>query len=254
MKNNIPNIPDDYVNPLKPDLNWFFKMIGIVIGLLIFAYLLSYLFANLVISNFSLETEKKYFGNFYKGNGGSYQKFDKTILSYNIKIPDYIDIYIIDKNEINAFATIGGNILVTKELLKKIDYEEELIFIIGHEINHVMNRAPIRTLTTNIPFYLTLMFLGLNTNVDYSKIYSITSAYTSRDAEKKADDGGLNFVKEAGGDNSCVLNFFKKDSNYLEKYLYFSSSHPTDAQRIQNIKESIGNQKLDLNKCKKLKK
>jgi len=47
---------------------------------------------------------------------------------------------VIDDGEINAFAAPGGYILITKGLYQILDSDAELAAVLGHELNHVVQR------------------------------------------------------------------------------------------------------------------
>lgn len=47
---------------------------------------------------------------------------------------------VIDDNDINAFATPGGYIVITKGLLMRMKSEAELAGVLGHEISHVLKK------------------------------------------------------------------------------------------------------------------
>lgn len=58
-------------------------------------------------------------------------------------------VFILDSNEINAFATSGGHILITRGLLKCADSEDALASVIAHEVSHVVLGHSIKALETN---------------------------------------------------------------------------------------------------------
>lgn len=47
---------------------------------------------------------------------------------------------LIKTDSVNAFATPGGFVLVTTGLVKQLQNEDELAFVLAHEINHVLRR------------------------------------------------------------------------------------------------------------------
>jgi len=49
-------------------------------------------------------------------------------------------VYVLDKNEINAFALPNGNIFVYKGLLNFVKSDDELAAVLGHEMAHVILR------------------------------------------------------------------------------------------------------------------
>jgi predicted Zn-dependent protease len=61
-------------------------------------------------------------------------------LTLNSSMPDLYDgyhIFILDSPEINAFATPGGHIFVTRGLIQAVESEDALAAVIAHEIAHV---------------------------------------------------------------------------------------------------------------------
>ena len=58
-------------------------------------------------------------------------------------------IFILDSDEVNAFATSGGHIMLTRGLLKSASSEDELAAVIAHEISHVILGHSIKSIETN---------------------------------------------------------------------------------------------------------
>lgn len=53
---------------------------------------------------------------------------------------------ILDSDELNAFATPGGHILVTKGLVKAAGSEDALAAVLAHELGHIQNEHSIRSI------------------------------------------------------------------------------------------------------------
>lgn len=83
---------------------------------------------------------------------------DKNNLSYYF--------YVLDDKKINAFAVPGGYIFVNKGLLDKLN-EDELAFVLGHEIGHVAARHSIKKLQVALGFNI-LTSIALD-NPDYAQ-------------------------------------------------------------------------------------
>lgn len=250
--NNIelPNIPDDEISPLRPDIKWFSWMMGIIFWFAAFCFLFFYWFAYFIIGNLDLEKEKKYFWEFFLD--WNYKPLNLSFIDYDIKIPENIDIHILKSDEINAFATLWWNILFTTALLEELDYEEEFLFILWHEIEHIKNRDVLRWISTQIPVYITLMFLWMDVGFSYDTLFNLTSSYLSRQTELKADIWWIEFVKNIDGNTDCILNFFQDKENIFEKYLAFSSTHPTSKERIKQISMHSLWDNTDFSKCRQL--
>lgn len=248
----MPNIPDDKVSPLKPDLKWMWISVWILIAITVFSYLFFNLFSYFIISKLDLESEKKYLWNSFIDEDT--KKIDLKRIWYNIELPKYIDVYVTESKEINAYATIWWNIIFTTEILKEFKYEEEFLFVLWHEIEHIKNRDVIKWFSKQIPFYLTLSFLWMDIWwLDYSTIIDLTTSYVSRETELKADKWWIQFVKSSWWNSDCIINFFEDKSSLYEKYLYFSSTHPTSKARIKQIKSYSKWDNNDFSKCKLMK-
>ena len=229
----IPNIPDDDVQPMKPDLRWTITMFALLLGICIFTFGLFYGFSYFVISNFSLEQEKKYFWDV--AILWAEVPFDFSKLSYQVDLPKNIDVFIVENPEINAFASIWWKVIFTSEILKNIKSEEEFLFILGHEIEHVKNRDPLTSYSFHMPVYLTFLMLWMDTWIDIDRIGDISRPYMSRQTELASDIWGIEMVKKYGGNTQCILPFFEKPTPEFEKYLMVTSTHPSNEARIKQI-------------------
>ncbi len=54
---------------------------------------------------------------------------------------------------------IGGRITITDTLLSQAKNEEEILFILGHEMGHIQNRDVLRSLARSMPIKVTLEML-----------------------------------------------------------------------------------------------
>jgi predicted Zn-dependent protease len=146
--------------------------------------------------------------------------------------------------EPNAFALPGGFIFMTRSLLELCQWnQDEVAFILGHEMGHVirghaMSRivsnsaiaaasraAPVRSLLAGWLHRVGVQFLE--------------SAY-SRDLESEADNLGVRLTAAAGYNPRAAvqllrrLSKLKSPANQFDLGSYFSS-HPAFDVRIQNI-------------------
>lgn len=231
----MPDFPDDDINPSKIDFKRMIKILLIIISIIIFSYILIYLFSILIISNLSIENEKKYFWNLFKDY--NIEKIDLSKIEPNLKLENWIETYLNDSKEVNAYALIWWNIVFTKWLFENIKTKEEFLFILWHEIWHIKSRDPIKALSRELPFYIIMSFLGFQENTDYDKFLEVTSNYFSRKVEIKADNYWIEFLNKLWLDASCALNFFENKTNTFSKYLQISSTHPSNIDRIENIKK-----------------
>lgn len=229
----------DNVLPWKPDLWWLFYMLLIIIPFLITCYLLFYWFAYIVVWNISLDTEKDLFWDIWLEN--NLTKFDLNILDNKIDNLFEYDVYLKDSSEINAYALLGWNIIITKGLLENIDYEEELIFILWHESEHIKNRDVLKSLLSDIPFSLSLHFLGFDFWLWLFDMTKITTNYFNKNIELNSDKWWIYLINKMNLNLNCSIIFFENDTKIFNTYLQFISTHPTNINRISKIRSKIKN-------------
>lgn len=233
----IESSEEDTVSPLHPDLWWFVKMLIVIIIAIIFAVWGSYTFSRVLLSRIDLATEREYFWDMMIDE--TMKPFDLTslqTLGITGALSGY-NIYLQDSQEANAFATLGGNIIVTSALLENIKNEEELIFILGHERAHIENRDVIQSFAQSMPIILTLQSLWIDTGNSITSISSILGNYASREKESFADDSGIIFLKSLGLNSACATGFFEQNKNGFESYVEIFSSHPVSWDRLRKLEE-----------------
>ena len=163
---------------------------------------------------------------------------------------------ILDSDEINAFATSGGHILITKGLLKCADTEDAIAAVIAHEISHIQlqhsikaikaSRNTIATLSTLSATAITLtngdedtvnLTKALDESVNNVITILVDSGY-SVSQEYAADKKALELMSNAGYDTSCMndmLSLLEKNSKNTKKG--FSHTHPAPQKRKKNLEK-----------------
>jgi len=155
--------------------------------------------------------------------------------------------YIVDSEEINAFALLGGHIFVNKGLIDTVS-ETELAFVIGHEVGHICARHGLKRF--QVAFGLQLVMAALSTQSDQKAIGNLISEVDkyvslgfSRKDEYQADALGVTYAYQAGYDPKAALTTFKRFEE-IEKESgsttmpVFLRSHPKPKNRYAeaNIK------------------
>lgn len=51
-------------------------------------------------------------------------------------------IHYVDDGDVNAYAQLGGNIIMHRGLMERLDSENALAFVLAHEMSHVIHRDP----------------------------------------------------------------------------------------------------------------
>ena len=144
----------------------------------------------------------------------------------------------------NAFAVPGGAIVVTAGLLRHLETEEQLAFVLGHELGHFVNRDHLRGLgrALGLGSVMGLLFsgAGLDPTLALELVNEgIASAY-SRRQELEADAIGLETIRrvdpatEHAAVEALELLDELEEPTDLE-VVNFLRSHPLGAQRIQAL-------------------
>jgi len=150
--------------------------------------------------------------------------------------------------EPNALALPGGAIVVTAGLLRVLETEEELAFVLGHELGHFVGRDHLRGIGRAAALQLAFGMMFLTTGIDPTVAIQIAleafSSAHSREQEVAADELGAQVLATlADGDVSGAqraLNALDaaQDQGALEQ-IEFLRSHPGGAVRREALKGLI---------------
>ncbi len=135
--------------------------------------------------------------------------------------------------------------------MKIISNDDELATVMGHEVAHAllhhgaermsMNKVQ-NTLGGVLSVAMNILapgYAGLaNTAYSVGSTYAVTLPY-SRSHELEADKVGIELMINAGYNPNYALSFWQKMSADGNKGAEFFSTHPSDENRIKQIKEII---------------
>lgn len=150
-----------------------------------------------------------------------------------------IQIHLSYETQPNAFATLGGNIIVTYGLLREIHSENALAMVLAHELAHIKNRDPIRSLGTGVTFSIVLAFVtGSDARWIQETIGNLTMLSFSRYQESTADHLAIHALLNYYG-NACGADEFF--ASLLEQYpeessIEFFQTHPDTKKRLEIIR------------------
>ena len=195
---------------------------------------------------------------------GVYQDKDLTkyvslvgkVLSQGSSRP-YLDwqFIVLDTDGVNAFASPGGIIHVTRGLLGLVKTESELAGVLGHEITHVTAKHTVRAIQKNALVSLTAQEVGGSAGLSDSVISKLAgAAYKTvisnafdRDDEIEADRVGIGLANTAGysphGLADVLTRLQERNKNQDQPNGLFAS-HPLIKDRIANIATAITGGKL----------
>lgn len=141
-------------------------------------------------------------------------------------------------DEPNALAFPGGLIVVTTGLLDKVETENELAFVLGHELGHFRNRDHIRGLGRGVALSIALAAvsgksgsLALGTTVA-----DVTLRGVSRRQEIEADAFGLALVNSAYGHVDGAGDFFARLDGVAGGGWF--ATHPAAVERVRLLDDA----------------
>jgi predicted Zn-dependent protease len=146
---------------------------------------------------------------------------------------------VIDDDNINAFATMGGFVYINKGLMAAADNEAQLASVIGHEIGHISARHAIEQMRQ----MAIASGLAAATGLDRSRVVQLGVELAlrrphSRQAEYEADRLGLETMGRSGYAQSAMVDFMEKLLNKPSPPSILST-HPDTADRIAAMTQAI---------------
>lgn len=144
----------------------------------------------------------------------------------------------------NAFATLGGNIVVYRGLLKRVSSENALAMVLAHEIAHVKLRHPVSAMGRGVVLGVAVGSISAATGSDIaSRVLGsaglLTALSFNRSQESDADVDGLAAVAKLYGHVNGADEVFLVMQNELAKSPAqapeFLRTHPLEPQRIEDL-------------------
>jgi len=154
-----------------------------------------------------------------------------------------------DNQTINAFALPGGQVFITAALLSKLENEDQLAGVIGHEIGHVVARHSAEKLAQ---MELAQGLTGAVTMATYDPnqpnsgymaqvVANMLQLKYGRDQELQADDLGVRFMMQAGYEPEQLIGVMEilKQASGPSRTPEFQSTHPDPENRKERIQAAI---------------
>lgn len=161
---------------------------------------------------------------------------------------------VLDSPQVNAFATPGGYIYITRGIMAYMNNEEQLAGVLGHEIGHVTARHSVRQHSAQTASSLVSVIAAIATG--NNQVGQMTSQFGQafvrgygRNHELEADRLGAEYLAEIGYDPEMMLGVVgilkdqeefekkraKKEGREPQAYHGVFSTHPRNDQRLQEV-------------------
>lgn len=150
---------------------------------------------------------------------------------------------VVKSDALNAFAMPGGYILLSSGLLKTLESEDELAFVLAHEIAHVARKHHYQiVLRQRLANQAAKNLEGAIAESDIAKLAQASGQIYARGldktAEYEADGLGVEYFTRAGYDPAAALNVLEKLQQFSggdpRAELLFST-HPSPADRLDGL-------------------
>ncbi len=157
-----------------------------------------------------------------------------------------VQVHYREEDVFNAFATLGGNLLFYRELLRQMPHENALAMVMAHEMAHINHRDPISGLGGGVVSAIGVaMVTGRSGMAEqaFSQTSLLAGMQFTRQMESAADTAALSAVNQLYGHvNGAGVLFeligdIKADSDAVPDWLErISVTHPLSKDRVAAIK------------------
>lgn len=162
--------------------------------------------------------------------------------------------YLVNSEQINAFALPGGPVFITRGLLLKLENESQLVGVLAHELGHINARHHARFLEKMVALNI---LINIGAIVVADKPYGqaliqfgqiggqLLALKFSREQEREADRLGIEFTVKSGYDPRGLIEVFEMFKR-LEKTRppEWLSTHPLPETRIAENTQFINSLSL----------
>ncbi len=169
--------------------------------------------------------------------------------------PFEIRFYVVEDENLNAFAVPGGAIYVHTGLIQAVESADELAGVVAHEIGHVTARHTAQLANRSRGAGFAAQFIGMIVYILTGNPYAANAgdlaatiaatAYTTtftREYEREADQLAIETLVGSGWDPTGMIRMFetlKTEAGGRGGGPQFLSSHPATDERIANVRSQI---------------
>lgn len=156
---------------------------------------------------------------------------DRSDIDYTFRV--------VEDDQVNAFATMGGYVYVTTGLLRAAENEGQLAGVLGHEIGHIVERHVVDQMEERAIQQGILTAAGLESEEIVALGVEIAiNRSNSRSDELEADVRGFENIVRAGYAPIALVNFLEnlEGGSGVPQFL---STHPATSLRIERLQEMM---------------
>lgn len=133
-------------------------------------------------------------------------------LAHAARIPEPVQIVVLDDSLVNALALPGSRIVVMKGLIDQAQSANELAGVMAHETAHIASRDPVNEMVRRYGIRMMAALFGLD--IGFGNLSSmagnLASLSYSRDTERTADMHAAEYLHAAGLRSDGLAVFFRR--------------------------------------------
>ncbi|GAB4341648.1 MAG: M48 family metalloprotease [Desulfobulbaceae bacterium] len=163
---------------------------------------------------------------------------------------------VLDSNDINAFATPGGHIFVTRGILRCCANEGELAAILAHEVGHVQLKHGLQAIKKSRYAEFGTLLAMETTRMSSAELAKLVGRFEdtisditttminngySRAFEEDADKSAVTIMRRVGYDPRSLVTMLETMKGKIDPGgLDFAKTHPSPAKRIDYLADIAG--------------
>ncbi len=255
MRYTPKELQDDVAISHASPLKEFFVLLGGLLGILLVVYVALGFAVEGVVSRLSPEYEE-FLGAFFAAR---YDQGEKSVPERRLqKLLDDLAgkeekdarkyrVHVVKHPAVNAAALPGGHVLIFDALIREVESENELSFVLAHELGHFANRDHLRGFGRGLVLLvLSTAVFGQDSSISgffLNSLHNMEMQFSQRQ-EKQADLMAVDVLQRKYGHVSGATDFLENISKTDKKgrFAYFFATHPYPQDRIAAIEEYIVSQ------------
>ncbi|GAA4108467.1 M48 family metallopeptidase [Aquimarina addita] len=154
-----------------------------------------------------------------------------------------------DPTCINTFTLPGGQIFITYALLSKLDNEDQVAGILGHEIGHVLGRHSAERIAKHA--YWKTISANASVDTDFGSLTKEIDQNVlldnSRLDELESDKLAIQFMINAGYNPQELIEIMKtlKNTTNPNRIIILKNTHPNPENKMAKIRDAIKHYKKE---------